>query len=153
MHGSSIIYWLLWICLCSYVTEGMFRVSHRKEYPTPPIGDPRAKASLPGEPFHSFSQKDAEETPAGAAVLCRFQMMPTAYCFAQVSHTTHGPHENICHHSRSSYAVPLPNDAHCLLLCPGTMHCSWRQSKTSPQCRNTFSLFLDVPEFEFPLLR
>ncbi|KAL0052970.1 hypothetical protein WJX82_010541 [Trebouxia sp. C0006] len=67
----------------SYVTEGMFRVSHRKEYPTPPIGDLRAKASLPGEPFHSFSQKDAEETPAGAAVLCRFQMMPTAYCFAQ----------------------------------------------------------------------
>ena len=57
-------------------------------------------------------------------MLCRFQMMPTAYCFAQVSHTTHGPHENICHHSRSSCAVPLPNDAHCLLLCPGTMHCS-----------------------------
>ena len=72
------------------MTEGMFRVSHRKEYPTPPSGDPRAKASLPGEPFHSFSQKDAEETPAGAAVLCRFQMMPTAYCFAQVPCIAHG---------------------------------------------------------------
>ncbi|DBA77051.1 TPA: hypothetical protein ACH3X1_009638 [Trebouxia sp. C0004] len=67
----------------SYVTEGMFRVSHRKEYPAPPNGDSRAKASLPGEPFHSFSQRDAQETPAGAAVRCRFQLMPTAYCFAQ----------------------------------------------------------------------
>jgi len=62
----------------------MFRVSHRKEYPYPPPEDPRAKSSLPGEPFHSFSEKDTQEMPAGAAVLCRFQMMPTAYCFAKV---------------------------------------------------------------------
>ncbi len=94
----------------------MFRASHRKEYPTPPTGDSRAKASLPGEPFHSFSQRDAQETPAGAAVLCRFQMMPTAYCFAQVPCIAHGPHENICHHSRLGCAVLLTVAHHMALL-------------------------------------
>ena len=62
----------------------MFRASHRKEYHPPPPQDPRCKSSLPGEPFHSYTQADAQKTPAGAAVLCRFQMMATAYCFAKV---------------------------------------------------------------------
>ncbi|KAL3161955.1 hypothetical protein ABBQ38_009037 [Trebouxia sp. C0009 RCD-2024] len=66
-----------------YVTEGMFRASHRKEYSSPPQGHPRARATMPGEPFHSYTRADAEAIPQGAAVLCRFQMLPTAYTFAQ----------------------------------------------------------------------
>ena len=62
----------------------MFRASHRKEYGSPPQGHPRARASLPGEPFHSFTQADAQHMPQAAAVLCRFQMLPTAYTFAKV---------------------------------------------------------------------
>lgn len=31
-----------------YVTEGHFRASHRREYPVPPAGDPRAAAHVPG---------------------------------------------------------------------------------------------------------
>jgi predicted acyl esterase len=32
-----------------YVTEGNFRASHRKTYTSPPAGDPRAAAHLPGQ--------------------------------------------------------------------------------------------------------
>lgn len=70
--------------LCRYVTEATFRASHRKEYEQAPEGDPRSKAALPGEPFHTFSRQDAADIPQGHPVLCRFQMMPTAYCFAKV---------------------------------------------------------------------
>ena len=71
--------------LCRYVSEGMFRASHRKQYGSPPQGHPRARASLPGEPFHSFTQADAHNMPQAAAVLCCFQMLPTAYTFAKVT--------------------------------------------------------------------
>ena len=71
--------------LSRYVTEGMLRASHRKEYGTPPPGHPRKHATRPGEPFHSFTQPDAQEVPQGTAVLCRFQMIPTAYTFAEAS--------------------------------------------------------------------
>lgn len=67
-----------------YVSEGIFRACHRKEHERPPQGDPRAKAVLPGEPFHTFNREDAADMPQGQAVFCRFQMMPTAYCFAKV---------------------------------------------------------------------
>ena len=64
----------------------MFRASHRKEYGSPPQGHSRARATLPGEPFHSFMRADAQDMPEGAAVLCRFQMLPTAYTFEKVAY-------------------------------------------------------------------
>jgi hypothetical protein len=65
-----------------YVTEGVFRASHRAE--ADPSNDPRAAAHLPGTPFHSFTAAAAQPLAPGEAGLLRFQMMPTAYRFAKV---------------------------------------------------------------------
>ena len=103
----------------------MFRVSHRKEYPTPPQGDPRARSNLPGEPFHSFREKDAQETPVGAAVLCRFQMMPTAYCFAKVCALPRYAQPLIMVRVASpDELVCFDKTLHCLLLCLALLNCA-----------------------------
>ena len=65
-----------------YVTEGMFRASHRAE--CDPAGSPREGAHLPGAPFHSFAAAAAQPLRSGEAARLRFQLLPTAYRFAKV---------------------------------------------------------------------
>ena len=43
---------------------------------------------------------------AGAAVLCRFQMMPTAYCFAQVPCIAHGGELKHLHNAERRFDCP-----------------------------------------------
>lgn len=72
----------IWTTFCRYVTEGMFRASHRAE--ATPEGTPREAAHLPGTPFHAFTAAAAEPLPAGRAAQLRFPLLPTAYRFAKV---------------------------------------------------------------------
>lgn len=58
------------------------RASNRAE--ADPAGDARGTAWLPGAPFHSFSRRDAAPLRPGAPARARFELLPTAYCFAPV---------------------------------------------------------------------
>ena len=60
----------------------MFRASHRAE--CDPAGSARAAATLPDAPFHSFTAAAAQPLKSGEAARLRFQLLPTAYCFAKV---------------------------------------------------------------------
>ncbi|CAL8463886.1 g3421 [Coccomyxa elongata] len=64
-----------------YVTEGMFRASHRAECSAE--GTPREGAHIEGAPFHSFLEAAAQPLTPGKAARMRFQLMPTAYRFAK----------------------------------------------------------------------
>lgn len=144
--------------LCRYVTEGMFRASHRKEYSSPPQGHPRARATMPGEPFHSYTRADAEAIPQGAAVLCRFQMLPTAYTFAQVTCLLRlllsSVHADVQHSSSSqpdsvttmlkSFLPPLFTQMHCIWPSCSSVKQLWAQpsraaaaAQTACVCINT----------------
>lgn len=70
--------------ICRYVTEGCFRLSHRKEMPADDDSE-RGLGRPPGLAHHSFRQADAEPVPEGQAVRCSFGLLPTAFCFAAVS--------------------------------------------------------------------
>lgn len=76
-----------------YVTEGMFRASHRAE--ADPSKGPRAAATLPGAPFHSFEAHSAQPLVPGEAARLRFQMLPTAYRFAKVSNQSYSNDANL----------------------------------------------------------
>lgn len=71
---------------CRYVTEGMFRASHRAECSAE--GTPRQAAHLEGAPFHSFRAADAQPLQPGTASRISFLLMPTAYRFAKVIQTS-----------------------------------------------------------------
>lgn len=58
------------------------RASNRAE--ADPAGDARGTAWLPGAPFHSFSCSDVSPLRPGAPARVRFELLPTAYCFAPV---------------------------------------------------------------------
>ena len=86
------------------------RASNRAE--ADPAGDAHGTAWLPGAPFHSFSRGDAAPLRPGVPARVRFELLPTAYCFAPVCHPAalragaalfcshtchmHGPCQAIC---------------------------------------------------------
>ena len=70
--------------LCRYITEGIFRASHRKVH-VPKSSAPRHKATPVGHPQHSFNEADSQELSKGELVECHFTMLPTSYCFSPVS--------------------------------------------------------------------
>eukprot|EP00752_Nemacystus_decipiens_P002035 g1950.t1 len=64
--------------LSIYVTEGCFRVEHRKEAERTNPVDVRA---LPGVPIHSYLRKDAQPLEKGRPVEIRFKLSPTSFKF------------------------------------------------------------------------
>eukprot|EP00898_Chlorokybus_atmophyticus_P004096 jgi/Chlat1/4688/Chrsp3S05648 len=64
----------------TYITEGCFKASHRKE--STPQGR-RAYTQLKDLPWHSYERADAQPLRLGEPELVRFSLMPIAYRFAQ----------------------------------------------------------------------